>query len=439
MQISREDLYRASSFLIFASAVAILISISISQILLGLSLGALLASRARLRLPRIWLPLGLFLAGTLLSLILSPSPMHGLPQVKKMFVFLTLLVVFSTFRGVRSARRLFLIWTGIAAAVACFGLIRFSTSFYQAHIEHRALYDFYMASRFTGFMSHPMTFAGQDMVVLLVLLAFLLFAPGLRARAFGAGTACVGLLGAALLINGTRTVWLGVAVAGIWMLWRWKRWVAGVGPVVIVLFIWLVPGPVHDRFLSIFHPRKDIDSNEFRLICFRTGARMIEAHPWAGIGLDETKYHFLDYLPPDTRQPRPPGFYQHLHNFYLQYAAERGIPTLAMMLWVLLLIVYDFNRALRQLPPGRSDERFLLHAGIATVIGIMVSGMFEVNLGDSEVLTVFLVVVGCGYIAASRISTLNSGSSGSAAPLAAALSGPASALSHSKPGPRAHL
>jgi hypothetical protein len=29
----------------------------------------------------------------------------------------------------------------------------------------------------------------------------------------------------------------------------------------------------------------------------------------------------------------------------------------------------------------------------------MVSGVFEVNLGDSEVLTVFLVVVACGYLA----------------------------------------
>jgi hypothetical protein len=34
-----------------------------------------------LRLPRIWIPLALFLAGTLLSLVFSPSPMHGLPQV----------------------------------------------------------------------------------------------------------------------------------------------------------------------------------------------------------------------------------------------------------------------------------------------------------------------------------------------------------------------
>ena len=69
-----------------------------------------------------------------------------------------------------------------------------------------------------------------------------------------------------------------------------------------------------------------------------------------------------------------------------------------MMLWMLLMILHDFFQALRRLPPGRSDERFLLQGGIATVIGIMVSGLFEVNLGDSEVLTVFLVVVACGYV-----------------------------------------
>src|SRR5262249_59818522 len=95
---------------------------------------------------------------------------------------------------------------------------------------------------------------------------------------------------------------------------------------------------------------------------------------------------------------RPRGFYQHLHNFYLQFAAERGIPTMLMIVWMLAMIVSDFLRRLRALPPGRSDERFLLQGGVAAVIGIMVSGLFEVNLGDSEVLTVFLAVVACGYL-----------------------------------------
>jgi len=32
----------------------------------------------------------------------------------------------------------------------------------------------------------------------------------------------------------------------------------------------------------------------------------------------------------------------------------------------------------------------------------MIAGCFEHNLGDSEVLTMFLVVAACGYVAAER-------------------------------------
>jgi len=377
--------------------VTILISITASQTLLVLSLGALLTSRERLRLPRIWLPLALFLTGTVLSFVFSPSPLHGLPQIKKILVFSILLVIFSTVHDVKTARRLLLCLGGIGTLVACVGIVQFAGKWQHAHLQQADFYASYVNDRITGAMSHWMTFAGQEMVVLLIVLAFLFFAPGTRRQAYWMWIACAALLGTALLLNETRTVWLGVAIAGAWLLWEWKRWMAAAGPVAILLLIWLIPGPVHDRFLSIFHPQKDLDSNAFRLVAFRSGIRMIEAHPWLGIGLDETKYRFLDYLPPNS--PRPPGFYQHLHNFYLQFAAERGLPTMLMMVWMLCMILHDFFQALRKLPPGWNDERFLLEAGIATVVGIMVSGLFEVNLGDTEVLTVFLVVVACGYVA----------------------------------------
>jgi hypothetical protein len=83
----------------------------------------------------------------------------------------------------------------------------------------------------------------------------------------------------------------------------------------------------------------------------------------------------------------------------LQYAAERGIPTMLILMWMLFQILFDFWRGLRALPPGRDDRRFLLHGGIAVVLAIMAEGFFEYNLGDSEVLTMFLVVVACGYLA----------------------------------------
>ena len=41
----------------------------------------------------------------------------------------------------------------------------------------------------------------------------------------------------------------------------------------------------------------------------------------------------------------------------------------------------------------------------AVVLATMVAGLFELNLGDSEVLTMFLVVAGCGYVATEAVDT----------------------------------
>jgi len=88
-----------------------------------------------------------------------------------------------------------------------------------------------------------------------------------------------------------------------------------------------------------------------------------------------------------------------LHNIYLHYAAERGIPTMLVLMWLLGQILFDFWRGLRLLPPGPGMRRYLLHGGIAVVLATLAEGVVELNLGDSEVLTMFLVVVACGYLA----------------------------------------
>jgi O-antigen ligase len=100
-------------------------------------------------------------------------------------------------------------------------------------------------------------------------------------------------------------------------------------------------------------------------------------------------------VPEDVPRPLPEGWYGHLHNIYLQYAAERGIPTMLCMMWFLIKILTDSARALRR-KPG-SEHRYFHHATIAATIAIMVSGLFEMNLGDTEVLTLYLAIVACNY------------------------------------------
>ncbi|MBZ5595934.1 MAG: O-antigen ligase family protein [Acidobacteriia bacterium] len=392
-------LFRAAFYAAFGSAVSILFSIAISQILLGLAIAALLLSGAKLRLPPVWTPLGLFLLGTLISLLLADHPAAGLPQIRKFYVFCMLPVVFSTIRDQISIRRLFLCWGATGAATAVWGMVQFVQKMRQARALHANFYEYYTGERITGAMSHWMTFGGEEMFVLLMLGAFLLFGAERRWRRLWPWLLCAGLLLIALLLGETRSIWVATLVAGLYLLWFWKRWVVVCVPVVLALVVFLGPLSVRERFNSFFRPRKDVDSNQFRVVTWRTGLRMIRAHPWFGVGPEEVRLEFNDYLPADVPRPLPTGWYGHLHNIYLHYAAERGIPTMLLLMWALVKMLLDFARGIRKRPPGPGDTRFVLRGATALVMATMVSGFFELNLGDSEVLTMFLVAIACGYAA----------------------------------------
>jgi O-antigen ligase len=389
---------RAAFWLTGASAVAVLFSIAASQILLALAVAALLLSRQRLRFPPVLLPLGLFVAGTLVSLALSGDIASGRPQLRKFFVFVMLLAVFSTFRDIAQVRRLVLCWAGAGALVATRGLIQFGEKMREAQAAGVSFYEYYVGERITGFMSHWMTFSGQLMLVFLLLVAFLLFSPFARGRLRWVAILCAAPVAGSLLLGFTRSIWLATGVAGLYLLWHWRRLWFLLAPVLLLGVAMAVPG-VRTRFVSMFQPRKEVDSNQHRIVCWRTGLGMIQAHPWFGLGPEQVRIQFDRYVPPDIPRPLPAGWYGHLHNIYVHYAAERGVPAMLALVWLLVKVLVDFLRAARRLAPGPDDRKFLLHGCAAVVLSILIGGVFELNLGDSEVLMLFLAVVACGYAA----------------------------------------
>jgi len=387
---------RAARWLTFGSAASIIFGPAAFSILLALALVALLLSGEPLLLPRIKLPLALFMLGTLISLAFSGHIADGLPQVRKFWVFCVLLVVFSALRNIRVVRWLFLTWAGFAAIDALRGMVQFVQKVEQARAMHSADYAYYVGERITGFSSHWNTFSAQLMFALIMLAAFLFFAPNFRRRMW-VWIGCAALLALGILLAETRAVWMAMAVASIYLIWFWRRWLVPLVPVTIALAFLVSPPVIRARFTSFFHPQ-GVDSNAFRIVTWRTGLRMIEAHPVLGLGPEEPRIQFDQYMPPELL-PKPEGSYIHLHDMYLEYAAERGIPTMLIMMWMLGEILYDFWRGLRALPPGRSNQRFLLHGGIAAVLAVLVEGVAEYNLGISGVLSMFLVIVACGYLA----------------------------------------
>ena len=385
-------LKRAAFYLAFGSAVTILFSIAVSQILLALSLAALLASGEPLRFPPVRLPLALFFLITVAAVLASGDPASGLPQIRKFFVFSILLVICSTFETLRQVRALILAWTAVGLLSALFGIAQF------AHRRQESnTYAFLLDGRITGFSSHWMTFGGEEMIVLLMLASLVLFSRQRMIHALG--WPALAVLLSAVTLGMTRSIFLLGAPLGLaYLLWRRRPLLLAAVFAVIVAGVAIAPRAIRERALSVFKPHGDLDSNAHRAVCRTVGWQMVRAHPWLGLGPEQVAIQFHRYVPPAVPRPLPRGWYGHLHNIYLQYAAERGVFGLLSLLWLIGKVTCDFLKYLRggMAPPEVSA---VLQGAVAVIIAILAEGFFEYNLGDSEVLTLFLAVTASGYVA----------------------------------------
>ena len=391
----------APMYLAGAAAVLTVVSIAAFEILMGAALVALIVTRARWHIPRIWLPFAVFVAGTLVSLAASGHMRQGLPQVKKFYVYLMVILVTGAFHTVRQIRWVAFGWTLAASLSAAWALNQFYNKYEDAQDAHTDFYHAYVADRITGFMSHWMTFSGQMMIALLVIGALVFFGRESRLMVtyvlIGAGA----LITLALVAAETRSVWLATAIGGAYLIWFWKRWALLAIPVVVAVVVLVNPFEIGDRVVSAVSPHGNLDSNAHRAMCRAIGWEMIKAHPLLGVGPEQVGPQHLQYLPPGATLPLPSGYYGHLHNMYIHYAAERGVPTMLALLWMLWWALADFARALRR---SSSEQRWVLHAAIAVMLAVLIGGYEELNLGDSEVLAMFLAVVGCGYVAVYEVN-----------------------------------
>lgn len=399
-----------------AAAGLIHVSIAGSQILLGAGILLLLipffrrttghnrpvrSFRQKLEFPRIWIPLAAFFLWTALADVLSPDPWGGRAQIKKFFVFFFIPLMYGVF--VRQFGKVFYVmaaWTAAATASGVWGLIQFALKYEHEKSAPGGFYIAYLQRRITGFESHWMTFGALQLSVLSLLLAQWFFS---NRRMPAWAYLSIPILSAAILLGWTRSIWLATIASILYLVWFWRPKMIWIVPVLAVVAFLVAPASTRQRLVSLVQPREDVDSNRHRMVTFVTGIQMIKAHPWFGLGPEQIRRQFDAYVPADVVRPLPVGYYGHLHNIYVQYAAERGIPGLLCILWFIGLTIWDCAQGIRRAGRARSQQLFLLHGTIAVTIGILVGGLFEYNLGDSEVLMMFVCVVGLGYAAVENV------------------------------------
>src|ERR1700689_1932511 len=121
-------------YLVGAAAVTTLVSIRVFEILMALAVVTLIVTRRRWRVPPVWLPLTLFLSGTLVSLLVSGHIHDGLPQVRKFYVYLMLFLVTAAVRTVRETRWVALGWALAAALSSLWALKQFFEKYRTAEL-----------------------------------------------------------------------------------------------------------------------------------------------------------------------------------------------------------------------------------------------------------------------------------------------------------------
>ncbi len=380
----------------FIGCLGQVISIALAQASLGVALACLALSRKPFRVPPVMVPLIGFTIWTLLSLAVSDDPLAGWPQVKKLGLLLAVpLIVYSLFRTTSQLRRLM---EGLFVAMLASSLtaiVQFVWKLGQSYADGNNFYQGYVGKRITGFYSHWVTFSEVLMLIALMLAAYVLFAN--RATRPGPRVWIVAgfVLGLTVVLSYTRSVWAASLAGGAYLVWHWRPRLLWIAPAALLLVVTLAPGSVRQHLESFTDP----GSYGSRILMWRTGARMIEAHPWFGVGVERVSARFDEFQPADIVE-RPEAYYGHLHNLPIHYAAERGIPAALFMMWFLLKVLWDHAAAAARAhaASGTRNAGWLLHGVVAATLGILVVGLSaDIVLGDSEVLGVYLTLVALGY------------------------------------------
>jgi O-antigen ligase len=281
--------------------------------------------------------------------------------------------------GARPARTLVTVVLTCAAVSAALGVIQYGILHYDQ-----------LSQRPQGTLGHYMTYSGLLMIVICLAVARLLFDS--RDRTWAA--LVLPALAVAVALTSTRSAWVGVCAAAA-VLFALKDFrLFAILPIVAAIFIAIAPGPITQRFVSMFN-KKD-PTRVDRLAMLHEGERMIAAHPLTGVGPNMVQRRYAEYRGDDAVNIINP----HLHNNPLQIAAERGLPALAIWLWFVVALARDLWQRF-----SKGQQRFLAAAALATLVALLTAGLFEYNFGDSEVLMLFLIIVTLPAAAARTFET----------------------------------
>jgi len=157
----------------------------------------------------------------------------------------------------------------------------------------------------------------------------------------------------------------------------------------LALLYLIIPQSYKTRISSIFDP--DYGSNKSRIVMWSIGLEMFKDRPLFGTGDNEFMELYEKYKKPEMH-----GEGSHLHSNYLMILATMGILgfiSYAGMFAVLFLRQLKIYSSTKE-----SKDRMFILGVILSFFAFHISGIFEWNFADHEVMTLFLFLMAVPFI-----------------------------------------
>lgn len=309
------------------------------------------------------LPVGLFLAAALLSLLVTEYPRQSLRELRLLIVepvtvFLLLRWARWDVEWVTGAVRG---WIGVGTVVAMLGVVLavLGRGLVEAEGVNRALGPYPSPNHFALILGRIIPFA----------LALTLLAPAGRWMYLAATV----LMAAASLMTFSGGGWLGTgaAVLAVVAICRGPRLaLGGLGAGLAVSLVALL-GLRVERLTSRLDPSRG--TGFLRVKLWEASLQMVRDHPLLGVGLDNFLYRYQQgyILPEATIEPN----LSHPHNWLLHFWLSLGLLGVTSALWLLWLFFSTTHRLLRR--AIRPETRALAAGATGSMIDFLVHGAVD--------------------------------------------------------------
>ncbi len=356
-------------FATYALHVWTIFGIALSNVFLGLTvLAAPWAVRhwdtAWRRFRPLAIPLGLYYLFIAASVASSYDPRVSVGDLGQSFALMTLILGIFLLSDDRRVRTVVTGLGAVGGLIAADGLGQFLFGYGS------------LQNRIRGPFSHYMTFAGVLLICDFFLLGEML--AGGHGKSLWRWLSLLAI-NLALLLCMTRSAWVGFAVALTLLLALSARRLLWIYIPAVLLFALLAPRPLLHRVASIGN-LEDVTSYD-RLCMLEAGLKMIRERPLFGIGPNLVAQRYPIY-----RQPSAPRVWvPHLHDAWLEIAAERGLLSLGAYLWLTLISLRRAYRGYRREGTSATARRGWFAGALFAIIAFNLAGLFENNWGDAEV------------------------------------------------------